>query len=310
MAQLRILQPTPWKLGVAYLRWGPLWSRRGLPIDPEVPLRFVRAMEEEYVQKRGLFLRVLPNAFLRTARAEQMETAFGRFTAETPVSDNTYDTFVLDLSPPLDQLRRQMDRKWRNQLTTCEKKNLKVTASTGTQEFRAFLAMYDEMKKRKHFASAVRAEDFERIQALSPEAQRMRVFLCEEAGTAVAGLVASAMGDSAVYLMGATSEQGRKLKGSYLLQWSLIQWLKENGNRWYDLGGIDRENNPGVYHYKKGLSGQGSAPRGPLCCVYRECFRENGECSDRFPASLQHLVKRTTLFSRRLTIPDEKVFAG
>ena len=44
-------------------------------------------------------------------------------------------------------------------------------------------------------------------------------------------------------------------KGSYLLQWTWIQWLKENGVRWYDLGGIDPDGNPGVYHFKKGFSG-------------------------------------------------------
>jgi hypothetical protein len=34
-----------------------------------------------------------------------------------------------------------------------------------------------------------------------------------------------------------------------------MQWLKENGVRWYDLGGIDPDQNPGVYHFKKGMSG-------------------------------------------------------
>ena len=29
IAQLRIIRPTPLKFGMAYLRWGPLWERRG-----------------------------------------------------------------------------------------------------------------------------------------------------------------------------------------------------------------------------------------------------------------------------------------
>jgi hypothetical protein len=35
----------------------------------------------------------------------------------------------------------------------------------------------------------------------------------------------------------------------------MILWLKENGFRWYDLGGIDPEGNPGVYSFKRGFSG-------------------------------------------------------
>jgi len=63
------------------------------------------------------------------------------------------------------------------------------------------------------------------------------------------------MGDSAIYLLGATSDDGLNAKGAYLLQWALIQWLRENGFKWYDLGGIDPEGNPGVYSFKRGLSG-------------------------------------------------------
>ena len=72
------------------------------------------------------------------------------------------------------------------------------------------------------------------------------------------------MGDSAIYLLGATSDDGLNAKGSYLLQWTLIQWLKENGVRWYDLGGIDPEGNPGVYYFKRGFSGADVCQLTPL----------------------------------------------
>ena len=78
MAQLRIIRPTPLKFGMAYLRWGPLWERRSLPQDPEVPTRLARAMEDEYLDKRKLFLRVLPNAFAGSSRATTMQAAFSQ----------------------------------------------------------------------------------------------------------------------------------------------------------------------------------------------------------------------------------------
>ena len=92
----------------------------------------------------------------------------------------------------------------------------------------------------------------------------MRILICEQEGIPVAGLVASAMGDSAIYLLGATSDSGLNSKGAYLLQWSLIQWLKSNGCRYYDLGGIDPERGPGVYHFKRGLSGSDVSHISPL----------------------------------------------
>ena len=103
-----------------------------------------------------------------------------------------------------------------------------------------------------------------RIQADLPETHRMRILICEQEGIPVASVVASVMGDSAIYVLGATSDKGLDAKGSYLLQWTLIQWLKERGVRRYDLGGIDPQQNPGVYHFKRGLSGADVCQLSPL----------------------------------------------
>jgi lipid II:glycine glycyltransferase (peptidoglycan interpeptide bridge formation enzyme) len=255
MAQLRIIRPTPLKFGMAYLRWGPLWEWRGLPLDPEVPTRMAHAIEDEYVHKRKLFLRILPNAFEGSPRAATMQAAFSRFTAEPLVTENTYRTFVLDLSPSLDELRSGLDKKWRNQLTRSEKNNLKIIGGHGSEEYRTFCQIYSQMRKRKAFETTVDTDEFGHIQETLAESQRMRILICENMGIPVAGLVVSAMGGSAIYLLGATSDEGLNSKGAYLLQWTLISWLKDRGVKSYDLGGIDPEGNPGVYHFKRGLSG-------------------------------------------------------
>ena len=66
--------------------------------------------------------------------------------------------------------------------------------------------------------------------------------------------IGSAIGDRGIYLLGATGETGMKQKSAYLSQWKMILWLHERVCRWFDLGGIDPENNPGVYHFKVGMS--------------------------------------------------------
>jgi lipid II:glycine glycyltransferase (peptidoglycan interpeptide bridge formation enzyme) len=264
MAQLRIIRPTPLKFGMAYLRWGPLWQRHGSPLDPEVPARIVRAIEDEYLDKRKLFLRILPNAFVGASRAATMQAAFCRFTLEPLEAVNTYRTFVLDLNPSLDELRKGLDRKWRNMLSGAEKNELEVVAGSGNAEFRAFCDIYNQMRKRKTFDTTVDVDEFRLVQETLAESQRMRILICRDKGIPVAGLVVSAMGDSAIYLLGATSDDGLKSKGAYLLQWTVIRWLKERGVRWYDLGGIDPLGNPGVYHFKRGLSGEDICQLNPL----------------------------------------------
>jgi len=255
MAQLRIIRPTNLKFGMAYLRWGPLCHRSGEALDPMVIARMAGFLRDEYVGKRKLFLKILPNAFASSLRAATFHSAFHGFDRESPNAGNSYRTFVLDLSCSLEELRRNLDKKWRNQLTRAEKNGLTVVSGNGSAEYRRFCRIYRQMRNRKSFESTVDVGEFEQIQEQLAPALRMRILICERERIPVAGLVASAMGDSAVYLLGATSDDGLNAKGSYLLQWTLIQWLKERGIKSYDLGGIDPVRNPGVYHFKKGLSG-------------------------------------------------------
>jgi lipid II:glycine glycyltransferase (peptidoglycan interpeptide bridge formation enzyme) len=255
MAQLRIVRPTKFKFGIAYLRWGPLCERRGKPLNSEVVTRMAGALYAEYVRKRRLFLQILPNAFVGSPRATVIQSALCRFDPKPGSPNNTYRTFLLDLAPGLDELRQGLDKKWRNQLSRAEKNNLTVTAGSGSSEFRTFCLIYNQMRKRKAFETTVDVEEFMRMQEDLAEPHRMQILICEDRGVPVAGLVASSMGDSAIYLLGATSDEGLNSKGSYLLQWTLVRWLKEKGIRWYDLGGIDPIGNPGVYSFKRGFSG-------------------------------------------------------
>ena len=255
LAQLRIFRPTWLSLGIAYLGWGPLTERRGYGLSREVASRMARCLQEEYSRKRMLHLCVVPNAYAGSPRAASMESGFRQFTRGPIFRNKPYRTSILDLSPSLEDLRRGFDRKWRNQLTRSAKNNLNVITGCDIDKFRKFCSIYRQMRKRKAFKTNVDITDFCKTQKDLDPSQRMRVFLCEENRVPVAGLVASIMGGCAIYMFGATTEAGLRLKASYLLQWELIRWLKENGVRWYDLGGIDPEGNPGVYHFKKGLSG-------------------------------------------------------
>jgi lipid II:glycine glycyltransferase (peptidoglycan interpeptide bridge formation enzyme) len=256
MAQLRIMRPGNVRLGAAYLRWGPLCHGWGTKLDPEIVNAMAAALRREYVEKRGLHLEILPNAFVGMARAQIFQSAFAQFDRVAGVGAEQYRTLVLDISPSLEDLRKGLDKKWRNQLNAAERSPLQmVEGADDGDAYRKFAALYTEMQQRKKFYSPVSIGDFERIQAALPEAQKMIVLIGEHEGKPVSGLVCAPMGDSGIYLLGATNDEGMKLKASYHLQWTMIRLLKQRRIRFYDLGGIDPEANPGVYHFKSGLSG-------------------------------------------------------
>lgn len=255
MAQLRIMQPAGMRIGVAYLRWGPMCHLRGQELNLGTVARILDALRKEYVLKRGLHLEILPNVFEGSQRARVLQVALDKFHTKPPLSRETYRTFILDLSLQLDDLRRNLDPKWRNKLNGAEKNGLRIVDAETVGGYQSFRKIYAELLARKKFHSGVDVDQFANIQRRLPISQRMLVLLCLQGSEPVAGIVCSALGDSAIYLMGATSDSGLRLKGAYLLQWAVIKSLQDQGIRYYDLGGIDPDSNPGVYSFKRGLSG-------------------------------------------------------
>lgn len=255
VAQLRVVQFAGIRAGIAYLRWGPLVRVKNRPFAEENLGRMLIALKDEYARRRKLVLRVLPHSFETDASAGAVrERLAAAGLAENPAVPK-YETIRLDLTRPLEVLRGRFEQKWRNCLNAAEKKKLTVIQGTSTELYDKFLQVYWEMMERKHFDTSVDVDEFRRMQVELPEPFKMQLFLCEQEGKVTNALVVSAIGDTAIYLLGATSSEGLKLKGAYLLQWRAIQWLKAQGCRWYDLGGINQERNPGVYHFKSGLGG-------------------------------------------------------
>jgi lipid II:glycine glycyltransferase (peptidoglycan interpeptide bridge formation enzyme) len=59
-----------------------------------------------------------------------------------------------------------------------------------------------------------------------------------------------------VDLFRATSNNGVKTYGSYLVQWKVVEYLKERGCLWYNLNGINPPANPGGYQFKSQMGGK------------------------------------------------------
>jgi lipid II:glycine glycyltransferase (peptidoglycan interpeptide bridge formation enzyme) len=254
-AQLRIVQMPLIPSGIAYLRWGPMCQIRQEPLDPAVVVAMVSQLRQQYAERRGLALQIIPHAFAGTDRAAVFEAALKESGLHPEPALGDYQTVVVDLEPSEEILRKRLDKKWRNQLNNSEKNGLVLEVSDGPEAYREFLRLYEGMRSRKQFDTTVDVNQFARIHEFPSGAARMQIFLARKDGEAIGALVCSLIGDTAIYLLGATNEKSNDLKAANFLQWQVILWLKERGARWYDLGGIDIETNPGGFHFKTGLGG-------------------------------------------------------
>jgi lipid II:glycine glycyltransferase (peptidoglycan interpeptide bridge formation enzyme) len=176
-------------------------------------------------------------------------------------------------TPDAETMRKRLNQKWRNQLNGSEKNGLEFEVSRDMRAYGDFVHLYHEMRDRKRFESSVDVGEFGRINEMLAEGRRMAVFLARKDGQAVGALVCSLIGDTAIYLLGATNARARELKASYFLHWQAMIWLKSAGARSYDLGGIDPVRNPGGHHFKSGFGGN-DVTQIAAACYIEGWFRE------------------------------------
>jgi lipid II:glycine glycyltransferase (peptidoglycan interpeptide bridge formation enzyme) len=250
-AQARLVKLPFIGAGIAYVRWGPLWRRKGREPDAHSFQQAVRALRNEYACKRSLVLRLRPALFRETSSDLQCALAEEGYCAGTGPLDRT---LLLDLTKSTEELRKSMRPHWRRSLRMAERNRLEVVEGSADALFKDFIGIYRELVIRKAFRPT-NISEFRSIQKRLPTNLKMRVLLCKEGGRLCSGLICSAIGDTAVYLYGATSNAGLRSKGSYLLHWRLIEWLKEAGVTTYDLHGINPVTNPGTYKFKADMCG-------------------------------------------------------
>lgn len=253
-AQIRMKKIPVLGIGAAYMRWAPLWRVRGKSADSNIFRMAIRALKNEYVNKRGLFLRIFP--FLLDADDPCLKEILCSegFVSEPDVIPQ--QTLLLDLSPELEQIRKNFDQKWRNCLNRAEKNLLEIKEGTDDAMFGEFIGIYRELIDRKKFKEPNNINEFRIMQRELPDKYKMGIFLGHKDGEVSSGAICSATGNTGVYIFGAVSDQGMKTNGSYLIQWKIIQWMKKSGCLFYNLNGINPKKNPGTYHFKAGIAGK------------------------------------------------------
>jgi lipid II:glycine glycyltransferase (peptidoglycan interpeptide bridge formation enzyme) len=215
----------------------------------------ISALVSEYCVRRGHCLTVLPrpNPHHLAPEAEVLRE-FG-FVPRRPMDDPT--RYLVNLAvAPADQMR-SLDQKWRYNLRQALRAGIECRASNNPDDFAAFAALNASTQSRKGFRESETVRLMPALAGELPPSMRPWVVTAAHDGVPVAGAVVAALGDTAYYVFGASSEAGLPLKAGYALQWWIVSWLAGRGVRWYDLGGEAHE--PGLRQFKKGLTGKAGA---------------------------------------------------
>lgn len=241
--------------GLALVRFGPFWRKRGAEPDSDIYRIAIRALIEEYCGRQKFYLIVRPRPHpefypIEAALLEEMGVHGSQ--------SSKLDHYFVNVALSEEEQKKSLDQKWRYTLKKGLANELKIRIGDGPSDISAFQKIYSEMVQRKRLNyPGVDLPNVIPDLVQLPEQMKMRIALAYHEGVPVAGVAFSVVGDLAYYVFGATNEKATELQAGYVLQWYVINWLRDNGGvRWCDLGGTG---DPGIQHFKKGLAGKQGA---------------------------------------------------
>jgi lipid II:glycine glycyltransferase (peptidoglycan interpeptide bridge formation enzyme) len=178
------------------------------------------------------------------------------------------DTVLVDLARDEEDILASMKPKWRYNVRLAEKKGV-VAADEGLPALGEFYRLYEETSRRDRIAlhpERYYRRLFELAAAYrsdgegAGEAPDLRLWVARHEGRPLAAIVTLFMGRQAVYLYGASSDEGRSLMPAYALQWAAMRAAKASGCACYDMFGIPPSDDPGhpmagLYRFKTGFGG-------------------------------------------------------
>ncbi len=249
---------------MAYVPRGPL-TRDGSSEQLRLLLEGIHDVARDH---KAIFLKIEPND---CSFPESESLGFN----PSPESIQPHTSIHVDLTPDLDGIAGQQKPKTRYNIRLASRRGVAVREG-GLEQLPAFYELLKVTSKRDGFL--IHNYDYyrEAMASLGDKARLFAAFFEEEV---LASIMVMAFAGEAIYMYGASSNSGRNLMPTYLLQWEAMRWAKSLGCTRYDLWGIPdevweiaqddaqddelderfrgerREGLWGVYHFKKGFGG-------------------------------------------------------
>lgn len=253
---VQILVRTIWGLGgIARINRGPLFFYNDeLGIDMNKVEETFGAIRNEAIQNNWWYMRVAPELHDDNDWEKVLiNNGMRKISHAVP-----YGSLLLSLDKSEDDLFKHLKGKWRNLLRKSMSFGMRVIRMSSTSDIDYLLKKYNEYQEIKSFTGL--PENLVRKLAQQGDTedwtfQILGAYTDGSVSEPVAVLVSVCHGDTCTYLIGMSSDEGRRLNANYLLLWNAILNAKSSGCRYFDLGGLTDDTTKGVAHFKSGTGG-------------------------------------------------------
>jgi peptidoglycan pentaglycine glycine transferase (the first glycine) len=248
---------------VAYVPRGPVvdWD------DPAAVRAILSQLTAEARKHRAIFVRIEPGlAEEERTMPDRLLGEMGFHTVRRTIQPRR--TVLVDISGGEDGILGRMKQKTRYNIRLAGRKGVVVRLG-GRDDLPAFTQLVQVTGGRQDFGVHSPAYFRAAYDQFSAD-DRVGLLLAEYEGRPLAGLMVFALGETAWYLYGASSDEERQRMPAYLLQWEAMRWARAKGCTHYDLWGVPDEDEEtleaefldrsdglwGVYRFKRGFGGR------------------------------------------------------
>ncbi len=253
--------PLPVKVPGVQLNW--LYSVRGPSVEsPDSPALPALMAHAHKVTKRehAVVLRVEPNIADDDPQEGVWLAAYHKLGFRTnPIAVHGRRSWVLDIRPEAEKLLADFKMTWRQNVRAAERKGVTIREASGDADFDAYYDLLKVTSERDDFFIHNKDYHKEILRHFASKEDAV-LYLAEHEGEAIAAKMLIRFGDWCWDMFGASSNQKRNLKPTYLLQYRCFLWAKSRGCSYFDFRTIPEVLEPGeemwgVYEYKKGFGG-------------------------------------------------------
>ncbi len=262
-AMLLTVAPVPFPVKVPGIQLNWLYSVRGPTVErPDSPALAALIAHAHTLakQEHAVVLRVEPNIADDDPDEDVWLAAYHRLGFHTnPIAVHGRRSWVLDIRPDLDTLLANFKMTWRQNVRAAERKGIVIREANGEKDFDTYYNLLTVTSERDDFF--IHSKDYHKeiLRYFASKGDAV-LYLAEHEGEAIAAKMLIRFGDWCWDMFGASSNEKRNLKPTYLLQYRCFAWAKSRSCCYFDFRTIPEILEPGeemwgVYEYKKGYGG-------------------------------------------------------
>lgn len=251
-AMMLLVQNIPFNSTIIYAPRGPVCD----VYDIDLVNRLVKEVDPLAKKYNACMLKFDPQVIYDEKLDNMYKKANYKTTGYKPDPDDLIQpshNMVLNIEGKTEEeLMKSFAEKTRYNIRLSGRKGVTVRYSRSIEDLKKFYEIY----KITTIRDRIGCRDYEYFERMlnAYDESKLRIYIAEHEGEALAAAIATNIGGELFYVYGASSNVKRNLMPNYAMQMAMIRWGLETNCRPYNFGGVlNLDPNNGLYKFKIGF---------------------------------------------------------